>query len=118
MKPVVMILRIEDEYKKNQPLEGHPPDDIDADVEKRHEESEPLESVTNKQDTDRSAVFHRDDLEHVEGDDSDKHHGKNQERPGGGEGLEIVGFIEPDHEHGEADDEGDGEVDPEEDINE
>ena len=77
-----------------------------------------MEGVTDKQDANCFAIIDRDDLEHVEGDDSDKHHREDQERPGGGERLEIMGFIEPDHEHGEADEEGDGEVDPEEDINE
>ena len=113
MKPVVMILRVEDKQKKDQRRREHSPDDIDADIEKCHEESESLEGVTDKQDTDCSGVLRRDDLEYIEGDDSDKHHGENQERPGRGEGPEIVGFVEPDHEHGDANDEGGGEVNPE-----
>jgi hypothetical protein len=44
--------------------------------------------------------------------------GKNRERPDGGESLEIVGFIEPYHEHGDASNEADEEVDPEEVTNE
>lgn len=77
-----------------------------------------MEGVADKQDTNCLGFFDRNDLEHVEGDDTDKHHGEDQERPGGGEGREVMGFIEPDHEHGDADEERDGEIDPEEDINE
>ena len=77
-----------------------------------------MESITDKQDTDCSGFFGWDDLENVEGDDSDKHHGENQERPGGGEGLEVVGVVEPDHEHGERDYEREDQVDPKEGINE
>ena len=117
MKPVVMILRIEGKYKRKQPDRQHSPDDVDADVEKRHEEPESLEGVTDKQDTDRSGIFGRDHLQNVEGDDSDKHHGENQECPGRSEGFEIVGFVKPDHEHWDTDDEGEGEVDPEKIIN-
>ena len=118
MKPVVMILQIEGEKKKKLARREYGPDDIDADVEKCHEESETLEGITDEQDTDCSAFIGRDDLEHVEGDDADKHQGEYQEGPGRGESLEVMGVVEPDHEHGEADDDGNGEVDPKEDINE
>lgn len=77
-----------------------------------------MESITDKQDTNCSAFVGRDDLEHVEGDDADEHHREYQEGPSRGEGLEVVGVVEPDHQHWEADEEGNGEVDPKENINE
>ena len=77
-----------------------------------------MKGVTDEQDTDCSTFLGWDDLENIEGNDTDKHHGENQERPGGSEGPEIMGFVEPDHEHGEADEESKGDVDPEEVINE
>ena len=41
-----------------------------------------------------------------------------QERPRGSERLEVVGRVEPHHEHGEADEQREGDVDPEELVDE
>ena len=106
------------------------PDDIDTDVEERHEEScvvldhctrprglkdltETLESVPDQEHTDRSGLFRRDHLQYIKRDDADEHHWEDQEGPGRCEGGQIVGFVEPDHEHGEAYEERESNIDPE-----
>ena len=75
--------------------------------------TETLESVSDQEHTDCSGVFWWDDSQHIERDDTDEHHWEDQESPGRCEGGQIMGFIEPDHEHGERDEDGECNVDPE-----
>ena len=77
MKPVIMILQIEGERKRNRPHKLQLPHDVDAEIEKCHDGPKSLEGVAYEQDADCFVFFGRDDLENVGGDDPDEHHGKN-----------------------------------------
>jgi hypothetical protein len=83
-----------------------------------NDRTEALESVSNQEHTDCSRLFRGDHSQHIKRDDADEHHGENQECPGRCESGQIVGFIEPDHEHWEADEERERNVDPEQVVDE
>ncbi|KAG8762898.1 hypothetical protein FRC12_008805 [Ceratobasidium sp. 428] len=77
-----------------------------------------LEYITNKENTNATRVRDWDNLESVEGDDTDKHHGEDEEGPCRSECFNVVGFVEPDHEHGEAHANSKDDIDPEELVDE
>ena len=77
-----------------------------------------LESVSNQEYANCSGIFWWDHSQHIKCDDADEHQGEDQEGPSRCEGGQIVGFVEPDHEHGETDEERERNVDPEQVVDE
>ena len=59
----------------------HDAQEVDADVEHRHEEPNTLEEVANEQDAEGAVIRWVHRPEHVEGHDADKHHGEDEEHP-------------------------------------
>ena len=111
------------------------PNDIDTHVEESHEESyvassqhqwakgskrrtQALKSVSNQEHANRSGLLRRNHSQYIKRDDADEHHGEDQEGPSRCEGGQVMGFIEPDHEHGETHEERERNVDPEQVVNE
>ena len=80
------------------------------------ERTKTLESVPNQEYTDRSGLFRWYHSQHIKRDDADEHHWEYQEGPGRCEGGQIVGLVEPDHEHRETDEEREGNIDPEQGV--
>ena len=77
------------------------------------ERTQALESISNQEHANRSGLLRRDHSQHIERNDANEHHGEDQEGPSRCEGGQVVGFIVPDHEHGETDEERERNVDPE-----
>ena len=76
--------------------------------------TETLESVSDQEHTNCSGLFRGNHSQYVKRNNADEHHGEDQEGPGRCKGGQIVGFVEPDHEHRETDKKRKGNVDPEE----
>ena len=79
----------------------HYAQEVDADVEHRHEEADSLEEVANKQDTEGTVIRWVHRPEHVEGHNANKHHWEDEEHPCWAHRANIMRFVVPDHEERE-----------------